>query len=74
MIGSKREFDQMVRFLEEHECKTELQIKDGLNMYFDNIVWSLLKEEWLKLTEDEKEILVLKLFQGQKRKRGMGTN
>lgn len=62
MLQPNPEFSELKELITNHSPVTTGEIQTIVEEYFSTIEWSLLKEEWLKMSELQREALYSKLL------------
>lgn len=62
-IASSTEFNRLRNEIKTKQMKSVTEVRNYLEVHFQTIEWSLLKEEWNRLDEQERTKLAQKLFE-----------
>lgn len=56
------EFNQLIMKIKEGDNKCVTDVRNALEIYFTTTKWSLLKEEWDKMSMEKRSALADRLF------------
>ena len=62
MSAGSNELAEIINQVRSARCTSVDQVRNVLDGYFNQITWSLLKDEWVRLSEREKSELAIKVF------------
>lgn len=64
------EIREILEYVSDHP---EMKTREAVDSYFDQIIWSMSKEEWQRLTDQEKQVF-LDALDAAKRKAPKGPS
>lgn len=60
--AGKNELEQLKEAVRQAKPRTINDVHAVVESFFNNITWSLLKDEWQKMSTEERELLEMKLL------------
>ncbi len=61
---------QLISFVNDHD---DISTKEAINQFFGNIIWSIEKMEWERMSANEKEEFIKKVNQAKRGKKDGNT-
>ncbi len=62
---------QLISFVNDND---DISTKEAINKFFGNIIWSIEKDEWMRMTVNEKEEFIKKVNQTKRGKKDGNTS